>query len=118
MSARMEMEPVSWNSFETMSESMTKTLSDVESLLRHNALIAPLDESTPKQTRSSGKDAALAKRRAAATLQAQWESWLVERDRLRTGIKRGEECLEQMRRDLGKLRADLEEWPDYELICG
>jgi hypothetical protein len=122
MSARIELEPVSWNSFEAMNENLTKTLGDtnVESFLRDfgsNAVI-PLHEISAKETRRSGKDTSPAKRRASVTIQAQWGSWLVERDRLRTGIKRGEECLEQMRKELRKLRGDLEEWPDYERICG
>ncbi len=106
-----------------MNESVTKTLGDtnVESLLRDfgsNAVIRPLDEISAKETRRTSKNNDTAKRRASVTFQAQWESWLAQRDRLRTGIKRGEEYLQQMREDLRKLGADLEEWSDYERICG
>jgi hypothetical protein len=41
-----------------------------------------------------------------------------QRELLLSQIKRGEECLNQVRKDLETMRTDLEEWVEYERVCG
>lgn len=74
MSARMETEPVSWESAEvTCGEVTGGTLSEIE---------------------------------------------VSKRDQMRTEIKRGRELLEQVQCELVVLRARLDEWAGYEVVCG
>ena len=82
-------------------------------------LVAPLREiraipSNGKARKTISSD----QRRAAVALQQQWEGWLVQRDLLRTQIKRGKQCLDQVRGELAAGLADLEDWPEYERVCG
>ncbi len=58
------------------------------------------------------------KRQAVLALQAQWDAWLAERDRLREEIKRGRECLDHIQQKASALRASLENWAAYEETCG
>jgi len=61
----------------------------------------------PEQNRSAGP-----------TLQGQWDAWSSKRDQMRTEIRRGWEFLEQIQRELAVLRARLDEWAGYEVVCG
>jgi hypothetical protein len=95
---------------------------EIESFLRNadeKKLVPPLKEARAALAqrkdwnRTSGQ-----KQLAAVAFQEQWDSWLAQRERLCEEIKRGKECLEQVRRDLVITRAQLEEWPAYEWHCG
>lgn len=93
MSARMETEPVSWKSAErTGREKTGAALREIE--------IEHLDRSV------------------ASARREQWDTWFNKRDQMRMEIKRGWELLEQVQRELAVLRARLDEWAGYELVCG
>jgi len=115
-----ELDTMDMTSFET-----TETgLSEVEM----ECLVQNFDEKnlvpTLRQIRAGSSNGKARKtisndqRRAAVALQHQWESWLAQRELLRTQIKRGKECLEQVRKELAVRRAELEDWPEYERVCG
>ena len=123
MSARMETEPMNWRGTEIEQEATAADLSaiQVECLIRNSDnrnLIASVREVHATLRESPGNEATKNKRRTALALQEQWDAWFVERDQLRAEIKRGRECLEQVRREVATLRARLEEWSAYERICG
>ena len=95
---------------------------EIESLV-HNFdeknLVAPLRQIHASSNNGKArKTASHNQRRAAVALQHKWQSWLVQRDLLRTQIKRGKDCLQQTRKELVAARNDLEDWPAYERICG
>jgi len=103
----METEPVFWKSAEgNCGEG--GTLSEIE--LERFVPTAPNKE-LPSRTSEQ-------KPCAASALQEQWNSWLTKRDQMRTEIKRGRELLEQIQRELAVLRARLDEWAGYEVVCG
>jgi len=64
-----------------------------------------------KATRDAKNRRGFAQQKATNSLANQHEVLLSQ-------IKRGEECLDQIRRELATTQADLEEWPAYERICG
>ena len=119
MSAHMQKESISW---EARPEVPTKKPIEIEieSLFRnfdHRNLVAPLREVHAVRSHRA-PDGSVEKQRAALDLQEKWEGWLVQRELLRSEIKRGKELLEQTKRELAGLRGRLEEWPDYERVCG
>src|SRR5262245_17602354 len=125
MSARMQVEPADWETTEALSrESVGRHITEIqiERFFRNSDnrnLVAPLreiHEALTENRRTEGE--AEEKRKAAVALQEQWEAWSTEREELRNEIKRGRECLEQVREELTALRSGLEEWPTYEKICG
>ena len=125
MSAKMEVETVSWEETERIAlEASSNDLSaiEIEALLSNideKNLIAPLREAQAAIGRAGAvKGDSAAKRREALALQEQWNKWLVEREVLREEIKRGKECLEQVREELAATRARLEDWAQYEKECG
>ncbi len=121
----MEMETVDWeeaerNRWETSGKDPSEI--QLECLLRNaerQNLVAPLrDAHAPEANAVQPREQAEENRRAALALQEQWNTWLAQRDLLRTEIKRGKECLEQIEKELAALRVRLEEWPSYERHCG
>lgn len=123
MSARMETEPISWESAERVDqEAPRRALSElpIEGLGRHaeNDLAEPL-RATASQAENKRTDLeSQIKRCSSMPLQEQWKAWSAKRDETRLDIKRGKECLEQVQLELSALRARLEEWRGYETICG
>jgi hypothetical protein len=117
MSARMETEPVSWESAEgTRGEA--KALGEIAVELdravrtaQKNDLAHPLGPQQPGDTSDQ-------KHRAVAARDEQYSSWSAQRDQMRTEIKRGRELLEQVQRELALLRARLDDWARYEVVCG
>jgi hypothetical protein len=82
-------------------------------------LVPPLKEARASLSQKKETDGTSGEsRRAAVALQEQWDSWLAQREGLREGIKRGNECLDQARHDLAITRQQIEEWPAYEWHCG
>ncbi len=125
MSARIESGLMNWNALNmTGIETMGTHLSemDVECLFQNfdaKNLVAPLREIRAKPGNGQAQKRITAEeRRAAVALQQKWDSWLVQRDLLRAQIKRGKECLQQVRKELVESRADLEDWPAFERVCG
>jgi|SRR4051794_3533424 hypothetical protein len=125
MSARVETETQSWNDVERVArENLGDELTavELESLLRnidHKYLVGPLRDAQAARTRSETPPQETGReRRAALALQERWNSWLAQRDVLREEIRRGKECLQQVRDDLAATRAGLEDWPAYERQCG
>ena len=125
MSARLQTETVSWEQGERLaSERPLKLASEteLESLFRNfdqKDLVAPLREIHKAQAEMAGSpEGSEVRRRAALQLQQHWEELLVQRELLRSEIKRGKEILEQLQRDLGKLRSRLDDWPGFERVCG
>jgi hypothetical protein len=45
-------------------------------------------------------------------------AWLGQSEQLRNEIRRGQECLDQVRKELATIRARLEDWPSFEKHCG
>ena len=116
----MQIDPLNWNSSNAIN---IGNVSDMEvecffDNLEQSKLLEPRQRSRDKTGRKAVAKAGVQGNRGIGELEQRWNSWLFQRDRLRTQIKRGEECLEQVRRELASTRADLEEWPDYEQICG
>src|SRR5437879_5850645 len=118
MSAKLEVEVTSWDERERIArESRDEDVSaiELESLLCNideKNLVAPLREAQAAIGRPGAiKGDVAQKRRAALALQEQWNTWLVQSELLREEIKRGKECLEQVREELAATRARLEEWP-------
>jgi hypothetical protein len=117
----METEPVSWQSAEVTSGEITGgALSEIE--VEHLVRTAQKNELVhllPVQSETERVEGALEqKQRAALALEEQWSSWFSKRDQMRTEIKRGWELLEQVQRELAVLRARLDEWAGYEVVCG
>ncbi len=54
----------------------------------------------------------------ALELEMRWNTLLGQQDLLQEEIRRGTECLAQVRAELAENRALLEEWPTYEKRCG
>src|SRR5438552_9487993 len=122
MSARMEFETANWQQAQLQHQLNDLREIQIESFLRNadeTKLVPHLKEARARLARRrepNGK--AGEKRLAAVALQEQWDSWLAQRETLRDEIKRGTECLEQVRRDLAITRQQMEEWPAYESHCG
>jgi hypothetical protein len=125
MSARLEVDLTDWNTLESLNgqgPARPRSEIEVESLFRNfdqRNLVAPLREvraglGQPAPAVEGGE----AKRQAALALQDQWNTWFTERELLRSELKRGTECLEQIQKELTLLRGRLEEWTAYERICG
>ena len=109
MSAGMETEPVSWPTAESIHRYATgRTLSEIESeqLSHHPEKRDAIMSARPREKHQT------------ETLPEQSDAWFAKRDKMRSEIKRGRECLEQVKSELAALRARLDEWPGYELICG
>lgn len=117
----METEPVSWESAEgTRGE--VKALSEIAVELdravrtaQKNDLAHPLG---PQVEAEQPGDTSDQKRRVVAARDEQYSSWSAQRDQMRTEIKRGRELLEQVQRELALLRARLDDWARYEVVCG
>src|SRR5262249_45828255 len=125
MSARMEVEPVSWETTEELrGESVGRHLTEIqiESFVRNSDnrnLVAPLREAHAALAEAQRTEGVPEEKgKAALAIQEQWNTWSVRREELRNEVKRGRECLEQVRKELAALRVRLEEWPTYENICG
>jgi hypothetical protein len=120
----MEQETWTWEELERNRRDSGKRPAEieVECLLRDldpSNLVAPLREVRQALAQPGGAfGQAEDKCRAALELQEQWDAWLERRDLLRSEIKRGKECLDQVQRELAAVRARLEEWPAYERTCG
>src|SRR5947209_18094287 len=115
MSAKLEVEVTSWDERERIArESRDEDVSaiELESLLCNideKNLVAPLREAKAAIGRAGAARGEIAEKgRAALALQEQWSSWLVQRELLREEIKRGEECLSQVREELAVLHTRLE----------
>ena len=118
----MQVEPVSRNSPNAVDVG-TLSHMDVECLFE-DLERSKLAESHPGfEVRSVRKAAGKAadgeeQTDSSNSLEERWNLWLFQRDQLRTLIKRGQECLKQVQKELAATRAELEEWPAYEQICG
>jgi hypothetical protein len=86
--------------------------------LNEKTLVRPLREMHTRSSNGQARKRLSTKHRKAVALQQQWDSWLVQRELLGSQIKRGKECLEQVRSELAARRADLEDWTGYERVCG
>ena len=120
MSARMHSEQAGWAGPADQGVKRASEI-EVECLFRNldaKDLVAPLRQMQPSEKSSRAKPDSEVKRQAALALQEQWESWLVQRELLRNEIKRGQEFLDNIHKEVSNLRARLEEWPAYERICG
>jgi hypothetical protein len=95
---------------------------EAQSFLRNNDprnLVAPLRQAKFVLADTAALPAQTARElQQAVLLQDQWEALLAERELLRNDIQRGREGLNEVRRDLITLWAQLAEWPAYERICG
>jgi len=125
MSARMEVESVRWKTSEAIDrENLGKSATEMEMecLIRNfdqKDLVAPLrNASSALAGTGKSKQQVEEKRRAALALQEQWEALLTRRELLKSEIKRGKECLQQVQQELATLKDQLEEWPAFERICG
>jgi hypothetical protein len=119
MSATLQVEPINWN--QTLG-GIARNPSEIEvaCLIRNldqKNLVAPLREAALANIAPS-REAAEKKRRAALALQEQWDGCVAQRELLRNEIKRGKECLEQVQTELAGVRERLEDWADFERICG
>ncbi len=123
MSARTERQ--SWDGLESITPAgpgRDRTDVEVECLFSNTDqqnLVAALREARavaghPEQPATAIRE----KRRAALALQEQWDAWFGERDLLRSEIKRGKECLEQVQKELAAIRSRLDEWTAFERVCG
>jgi hypothetical protein len=119
----MQVEPRNWNTADALRR-IARNPSEIEvaCFVRNfdqKNLVAPLREAHAALAEiASSREAAEEKRRAALALQEQWDSCFTQRELLRSEIKRGKECLEQVQSELAAVRARLEEWADFERICG
>lgn len=112
MSARMETEPVSWETAESIHQELTeRTLSEIASAqLSHHAEKSDAIMSARLREKPQTEPTPL--------LKEQSDAWFAKRDQMRSEIRRGRECLEQVKGELAALRARLDDWPGYELVCG
>ena len=123
MSARIETETTSVERAEQIHRDFSGkdwNMIEIESLLCNideKNLVAPLREAKAAIGKTGGARAD-EKQREALALQEQWNSWLLQRELLREEIKRGRECLDQVREELRTLHLRLEDWPAYERECG
>ena len=115
----METEPVSWESAEgTCSDVTGGALSEIEvEHLVRRAKKDGLPSSLSAQAEAEKSDREQ-KRRGGSGLEEQRNSLFSKRDKMRSEIKRGWELLEQVQRELAVLRARLDEWAGYEVVCG
>src|SRR5947209_1163157 len=117
MSARTEVETANWQQKQLQQREI-----QIESFLRNadeTKLVPDLKEARARLAQKSEPRETLGEnRREAVALQEQWDCWLAQREALRGEIKRGAECLDQVRRDLAITRQQMEEWPAYEWHCG
>ncbi len=124
MSAKLEAQILDWETADIAGQTGHKDPSEVEEeCLCRNAdehtLIGPLREARAVLAQAGHLNReADEKRRATLALQAQWNGWFTERERLRLEIKRGRELLGQVQEELASLEPCLEKWPDYERVCG
>jgi len=125
MSARTDIERLVWHPLaSTHVESVAKKASDMEletffSNLDPTEAIPPLTEVQAKPARKPDARAASEKKLPVDPgSRAQGQRFLVQHEQLLSRIKRGEECLNQVHQELEMLRSDLDEWADYERICG
>ncbi len=125
MSARLELEKVSWDSAAEVVAlepgGKNRSELELESLIRNfdpKDLAAPVREVYEAIEREKTVEGTDGRCQAAVAVQEHWESCLVQRELLTNEIKRGKECLEQIQKELAALRLRLEEWPAYERICG
>lgn len=121
----MEIEPMTWEGMGQIErDNAGRDLSAVqlECLVRNSDnrnLVAPLRQAHAALGETARAELATEdKRKAALALQERWDRWFEQREQLRSEIKRGRECLEQVQKELALLRARLEDWPSYERICG
>src|SRR5947207_3926625 len=108
MSASIKMELTTWDPKEIHRDSGKDwSTIEMESLLCNideKNLVAPLREAKAAIGRAGPARAEVVeKRRAALALQERWSSWLLQRELLREEIKRGKECLAQVREELAGL---------------
>jgi hypothetical protein len=125
MSASLQMETEHWKNngrFAGSSVGTDPSVIEMERFFRNadqSNIVAPLREARAAQAKEQRPKRRLEeKRRAALALQERWNGWLEEREQVRNDIKRGKECLEQVQRDQALARAGLEQWPEYERVCG
>ena len=125
MSARTELKSLNWDALNPAQVDITAKLTndmDLETVFGNygsSSKIPRLADSPGKMGRKPNARAARgAAGRTSAAHAHSGGGWDVQRELLVSQIKRGEECLDQIRRDLAAVRADLEEWPAYERICG
>jgi len=121
----MEIEPMSWQTtdmLEPEAAGRDPSTIQLECIIRNSDnrnLVAPLREihALWEETETI-EPSTPGKRRAALAVQEQWDRWFEQREILRNEIKRGRECLDQVQKELLLLRGRLEDWPNYERICG
>ena len=114
MSARMETEPVPWESTESIDQdSAERVLGEIQ--IEALVVNAERSNSTQAEEQRAGPPPEW---KGGLLLGEQWNSWAAKRDEMQMEIKRGKECLEQVQRELATLRGRLEEWPAYESVCG
>jgi hypothetical protein len=82
------------------------------------SLVMAVDSASPLRAAHKPSRCAGDARRNTLAVQEQWCAWLDDRERLKSEIRRGQECLAQAQRELAELREQLEEWPIYENVCG
>ena len=103
-------------------QTFTPGLSEAQSLLcNHDPrnLVAPLREAKSALARDQSLSPQKVRElQIAILLQDEWEASLVQREFLKNDVQRGRECLQQVRRELESLRAELSDWAAYERICG
>lgn len=120
MSARIELKPVSWHPLPpTQVEITAKQINDMQletltNLDRSSGIPALPDLQRKPDARATSE----AKHRTESGREADRNTRLIQREMLHSQIKRGEEYLEQVRKELAAVRADLEQWTEYERICG
>ena len=123
MSARLQTEVSQWDkSAGVPPPAILKNMTDaqLESLFRNveaRDMVAPLREARAARASIKGSQADQ-KCADAIALQEQWCASLERRELLQHDLKRGKECLDQVRTELASLRSRLEEWPTFERHCG
>jgi hypothetical protein len=121
----METGPVSWEPPERTNRELAErdcSESDLERFILNvgNAnLVAPSRElhELPGEPEPTSREVE-PKPPGSFALQDQWNNWVDKREQMGTEIKRGRECLEQVKKELATLRARLDEWTGYEVVCG
>jgi hypothetical protein len=117
----MQIEPVSWNGPDVMSIGGISEI-HMESYFNNTAASELLEQKRKHHENPNrkliAKSAAEEKTQFERAIDPQWSSWVLECELLRNHIKRGQECLEQVRTELAAARTELEDWPAYEQICG
>jgi hypothetical protein len=124
MSARVEVGSLASAGLKlaTVEAAQQRSKTEVEARFRNfdqRNLVAPLrDVHTELAHPLQSHSATEARCQAALAAQCEWDSWLTQRESLTDDIKRGQECLQQVRKELATLRALLQEWPGFERTCG